>query len=160
MVNTITERQVALLVSLQKEREPDVISIQMLGALRREYRQNRASSQDASAVISALMLAPKRAPELSVGIYEAGDRLFRVYLSQNSGLLLVKEVLLSEGGTYRYLGRASRHVPLTARRLPREEVAERTLAYGSGTCMVCGRRLDDPESVDRGVGPVCWEDYS
>ena len=23
-------------------------------------------------------------------------------------------------------------------------------------CMVCGRRLTDPDSVKRGVGPVCW----
>lgn len=31
--------------------------------------------------------------------------------------------------------------------------------YGlaTGTCGVCGRRLEDPESVARGIGPVCFE---
>ena len=24
-------------------------------------------------------------------------------------------------------------------------------------CLRCHRRLTDPESVERGVGPVCWE---
>jgi len=27
---------------------------------------------------------------------------------------------------------------------------------GSTTCRVCGRRLTHPESVKRGIGPVCW----
>lgn len=25
-----------------------------------------------------------------------------------------------------------------------------------GTCRACGRPLEDPASVDRGVGPSCW----
>lgn len=24
-------------------------------------------------------------------------------------------------------------------------------------CRICGRELKDPESVKRGVGPVCWK---
>jgi len=27
---------------------------------------------------------------------------------------------------------------------------------GSARCRVCGRLLTVPESVDRGIGPVCW----
>jgi hypothetical protein len=26
------------------------------------------------------------------------------------------------------------------------------------TCAVCGRQLDDPPSVARGIGPECWQD--
>lgn len=38
-------------------------------------------------------------------------------------------------------------------RMPTEAIAE----YGrvTGHCLLCGRLLTDPESIDRGVGPVC-----
>jgi hypothetical protein len=26
-------------------------------------------------------------------------------------------------------------------------------------CYICGRHLDDPESVARGIGPECWQDF-
>lgn len=41
------------------------------------------------------------------------------------------------------------------------DVARRIVAgerYGPRTsCYVCGRGLDDPQSIQRGVGPECWQ---
>jgi hypothetical protein len=166
MVNTITEKQVTFLNKLQLERDLTDCG-PSLEFLRQHYREERATSKEASAVISVLMGAPKRAVfdrhDLQAGVYDTGEgRLVRVYLGQNSGHMLSKEVYICGDGSidYVYLGLASANIPPTARRLPREEVAERTLALGSTTCLVCGRGLDVPESVDRGIGPVCWENYS
>lgn len=30
------------------------------------------------------------------------------------------------------------------------------MSNATGTCARCGRGLKDPESVERGFGPVCW----
>mgnify|MGYP001294597965 FL=1 len=30
--------------------------------------------------------------------------------------------------------------------------------YHHGRCAVCGRKLTDPESIERGIGPICWKD--
>jgi hypothetical protein len=27
----------------------------------------------------------------------------------------------------------------------------------TGSCGCCGRELTDPESIERGIGPICWE---
>ena len=48
--------------------------------------------------------------------------------------------------------RNERLVHETAQRVARDE------ACGPRTaCVVCGRRLDDPRSVQRGIGPECWQ---
>ena len=39
-----------------------------------------------------------------------------------------------------------------ARRILRDETCGPRAA-----CVVCGRRLDDPRSVERGIGPECWQ---
>lgn len=163
-MNTMTERQATFLKTLVEERDTED-SEPFLEVLRQHYREGRATSQEASAVISGLLASPKRdRHSLRAGIYHLPDtdRLVRVYLGQNSGHMLAKEVILTEGCPveYVYLGRASANIPTTARRFSREEVAERTLTTGSTSCMVCGRALDNPESVDRGIGPVCWENYA
>lgn len=39
--------------------------------------------------------------------------------------------------------------------------AESALEYGrmTGACSACGRRLSDPESVSRAIGPTCYEKF-
>ena len=36
------------------------------------------------------------------------------------------------------------------------------VAYGklTGTCGYCGRVLEDEESVERGIGPICAQKYA
>jgi hypothetical protein len=38
---------------------------------------------------------------------------------------------------------------------------EAAIAYGKtqGECAICGRRLDNPESIERGIGPICADKF-
>jgi len=158
----MTTRQGDFLTTLVAERDTTTVD-RFLSELRQHYREGQATSKEASAVISGLLQCPKKAGgAITEGIYEdrGTNTLYRAYLGQNSGQMLCKRVVFDgKDISYDYQGLASRFLQ-DAYRLSREEVAERTLSYGSGTCMLCGRRLDDPESVDRGIGPVCWGNYS
>lgn len=138
---------------------------------------NRSTSKAASLVITYLLTLPKKqapadTPELEAGIYSnidsvgAQDATFmRVYLGQQSGKMLAKEITHHSDGPLAedqylvmdYRGAASRYVTEGFRRLSLEEVGR----WGVTTnhCLICGRRLDDPESVDRGIGPVCATKY-
>lgn len=37
-----------------------------------------------------------------------------------------------------------------------KEVEHEFYAYHHGLCAICKLKLKDPESVERGIGPVCW----
>lgn len=127
------------------------------------------SKYDASALITRLLAAPKRTvvargyqKPLEVGMYHTDTgEILRVYKGQQSGQNLVKRVVLNgESYEYQYVGSArtvagGRSVlgAVKWERMTLEEAQN----WGRMTshCIVCGRRLDDPESVDRGIGPVC-----
>lgn len=132
---------------------------------------SRATSKAASAVIDYLLTLPKRtesvspAEEPEAGVYVIhGDEYVRVYHGQQSGRMLAKRINMEQDGgewtvSYEYLGAAARVlVPAaTPERLSIEEVG--SLGITTNHCLICGRRLDDPESVDRGIGPVCARNY-
>lgn len=128
--------------------------------------------RQASEAIDGLLALPRkqnRADEPEAGMYLGGDgTVYRVYLGQQSGRMLVKRVVVTAeaeygpdgevarfgGYGYEYLGAAQRVLPADATPMPLAQAQE----WGrmTATCVICGRRLDDPESVDRGIGPVCW----
>lgn len=117
------------------------------------------SAKGASATIEKLLALPKAttpATEIEAGVYTDGTTTLRVYLGQQSGKMLAAEAIRHEDGTaeFDYRGAASRFVTAAFRKMTIEEAA----AWGkaTGTCVVCARRLDVPESVDRGIGPVCF----
>lgn len=128
---------------------------------------SRATKKTASAVIDALLDLPAipahtgsgHPSDLQAGVYTyAIDQYARVYRSQQSGRMLAKRIHMEDGTvSYEYLGLAARVLGRDAVRLPLEEVG--ALGIATSTCLVCGRRLDDPESVDRGIGPVCAANY-
>lgn len=143
---------------------------------------DRATTRSASQVIDYLLTLPKRTTrslldpsngqgradttiDIEAGVYTIhGDEYVRVYLGQQSGRLLVKRINMEQDGgewtvSYEYLGRADRILTPAATpvRLSLEEVG--SLGITTNHCLICGRRLDDPESVDRGVGPVCAGRY-
>lgn len=97
--------------------------------------------------------------EFSAGLYRDGDDLWKVYTSQKSGALLVKRVETDRHGeiSFTYLGLAKHHVPADAVRLSVGEVGDLGKAFDH--CLMCGRRLDVPESQVRGIGPVCAGRY-
>lgn len=155
-----TQRQFDFISRLLKERDSSAVEA-LVSRARASAVAGTMSSTDASAMIEILLDQPKAeapaAAEVEAGIYSMGDRVFRVYFGQNAGRMLVKEVhFLDEGVEYEYLGSA-RVLPVDAVRLPVEEVG--ALGVTSGECLICGRLLTDPESVDFGVGPICRANY-
>jgi hypothetical protein len=95
------------------------------------------------------------------------ERIFRVYLGQQSGRNLVKRLAESDRPhpedasiklhDWEYVGAASGRKARTAMNGARKMTLAEAEEYGrmSGSCCACGRRLDVPESVERGIGPVC-----
>lgn len=119
--------------------------------------------QDASPAIDMLMKLPRKPEvEIKAGAYRLEDGSFvRVYRGQQSrkmlAAMLINITAEDRDGAWQYLGMASRFVKPTDHRLTVEECEELTAASGAdhSWCCVCGRRLDDPNSVSRGIGPVC-----
>lgn len=157
-MNTATEKQIQLIKKLDAER---VVDQDMMRISRDAWRAGSFTKEYATALIGEMLKSPskkaERAEGIAPGIYEADGHLYRVYLGQQSGKMLVKSVEADEGVVYIYLGAASAKLPADARRLSLDEVGE--LGKTFDHCLCCGRRLDDPESVDRGVGPVCAQKY-
>lgn len=123
---------------------------------------------EASALIDRLKALPRKGGQRSggsgsepeAGMYrdDEGD-IIRVYFGQQSGRMLAKR-LVSHGDhhEYEYMGAASRFVGPNTTRLSLEEAKE--FGRMTGHCCVCARRLDDPESVEAGIGPVCARRFS
>lgn len=148
---------------------------------------SRATSKAASSVIDYLLTLPRKGavnriggelPDgdptildtdgnpVAAGVYWIhGDHLVRVYKGQQSGRLLVKRINAEQDGdtttvSYEYLGAASRIMTpdATPQRLRLSEIGGLGKAFDH--CLHCGARLDDPVSVDRGIGPVCAKRYA
>lgn len=156
---TATEKQMNFIDSLLSERE---LTEEQLTAAREQISEG-LTKETASKWISRLLDLPKKngngsngsRPEPEAGMYRAGETIYRVYLGQRSGRMLVKMVVGDQetGYNYEYVGAAAYKLPKDAEPLSLDEAK----AWGkmTGTCCVCARRLDNPESVEAGIGPVC-----
>lgn len=161
-------KQISFIKSLIADRELDADNQMAVDLCRELAVEGTFTSKQASKLIDRLLAAPKKADERSridAGIYAVEDSegthtIVRVYLGQQSGQMLAKQVFVLDGDvSYDYLGMA-RKVLGSARTWTRLELSEvGALGITTGHCLICGRRLDDPESVDRGIGPVCAENY-
>lgn len=153
-----SDKQMAFLKRLIAER--DYLSLLPADRTKVDYINGGGTptAKGASAlidVLTATAYAPKPAStdaDVEAGVYVNPDgAVYRVYLGQQSGRMLAAKV---EGDEFVYAGAAARFVTSASRKMTIEEAA----AWGktTGTCIVCARRLDVPESVDRGIGPVCY----
>lgn len=140
-------------------------------------RAANCTKSEASAWINSLLALPDRVPEqpkpkpqatpynpnrhVHAGMYRLADgTIVRVYFGQQSGQMLAKKLVNDHGDhwDWEYMGKATRFVPEATPRLTLEEAAK--FGQMTGTCAVCARQLDVPESVDRGIGPVCFSRMS
>jgi hypothetical protein len=85
-------------------------------------------------------------------VYKRQD-IYRVQAARGSGHLYAKRLnLLAEGAEFEYAAGAIR----TLRAEDRMTEAEaRAWGVEMGICCVCAAVLTDPESVARGIGPIC-----
>jgi hypothetical protein len=128
------------------------------------------SFADAEAAIAWMLRQPRR-PEyviarwedLTVGVYTDGPRIWRIRKSRQTryGILYAEEikVVYDTNGerTLRrsYMGGVRYHWPVlqNAMRLTIDQAEALSLSIGA--CIVCGRKLTDPNSVRKSIGPVC-----
>lgn len=160
-VRLASEKQVALIKKLLGEKDLTgtaftVWDDELLAVLQ---------MSEASPAIDMLFALPRKPvqlqAEIAAGAYRVGEKIVRVYLGQQSGRMLAAELVditaENRDDAWNYLGAAGRFVPTDAHRLTVEECEQIAGASGQSFswCCVCGRRLDDPNSVSRGIGPVC-----
>lgn len=107
-----------------------------------------------------------RAPVTEIGIYELGDKIFKVKRSKSDRLYAevlsytVGEALrLTAAGTVikaKYVYSAGAIYTLSAAdRITGDRAKELSVVFTS--CIVCGRHLKNALSVERAIGPVCWK---
>lgn len=143
-----SEKQIAFLTTLMDERVHEF-----------ELDPATLAKQEASALISQLLSMPRvsQAAQKAAeeGFYIMDGSVYRVVRSKSSGKPYGKVLKISEStskGSWEYapgvIGKLAEARVLTV------EIAKRMGAQ-YGICMVCGATLTDPESVDRGIGPIC-----
>lgn len=112
----------------------------------------------ASMLITLLLECPKVAQKIAQGVSEGfyvhDDRVYRVQKSKSTGNLYAKVL------TPTVFGKASwEYAPGAIKALTGAErlSLETAVRFGHhyGVCMVCGRTLSDPKSVEAGIGPIC-----
>lgn len=152
-----TTRQVDFAADLLEKRSvPEQYDRNVLVEMIRGVRSGQYpwTKRQASMFIDTAKAWPRAGTAAAVavepGVYSKDGVVYRAYLGQQSGKVLCKRA--DEHGGLTYVGQADKHLQ-GAKRLTLEEAK----AWGrtTGHCCACGRRLDVPESVDAGIGPVC-----
>lgn len=153
-----TDKQAAFLSSLLDTRDVAAVGFDAQ-AIRDSILAGDLSKRDASGFIDALTRAPRveaaRAPRivLEAGMYRVDGEIFRVQASRETGNLYAKRLnLLAEGAEFVYAPGALRAIR-PEHRMSQDEA--RAWGVEMGICCVCAAVLTDPESVARGIGPVC-----
>lgn len=173
----MTDRQMAYIRRLMGERD---LANDARDRLAARLDENDLATGEASQVIDWLLAQPVLPvtggsadrsgldlTTLSSGRYAVGDVLFRIsnidaedggkwagWVFVANGSEYVDERFGSQrpGGTYRGM-----NADLLAVILDDPLAAMAHYGHITDHCGVCGRRLEDEESVARGIGPVCWE---
>lgn len=94
----------------------------------------------------------RRDPE--VGFYKVGEEIYKVQKNR-AGTSSYAKRLVCEGGSsdWEYVGKSPFGSLTPENRMTMEEAAE--WGQETGQCMVCSAVLTDPESIARGIGPIC-----
>lgn len=88
------------------------------------------------------------------GFYSIGSDIFAVVWNRQKTRRYGKK-LVDVGGTWKWI--ADRSVLKAVHEHGKRLTASQASAFGirTGTCAICARTLTDPESIARGIGPVC-----
>lgn len=172
--NPATERQVAYLVSLLERQNERIMAIDPdngpeFALANSEWildiHEGRTvlSKSDASKAIdkvktfltdNPLRQAPVVEAAPTLGYYLRDGAMYRI-VNNRAGTRQYAKVLVVDGnhGRWEYAAGAMRLLT-PAYALTPEQAAE--FGHQNGICGICGAELTDPQSVARGVGPVCW----
>lgn len=153
-----SDKQIAFIERLFEERmHHPLVRLQ-----RERYDVTTLDVRGASATIDYLMSFDRQRTEpvhedgaaLGEGYYLQEDTVYKVVKAKSTGNLYAKALHSTEYGraTWDYAPGAMKHLT-GSHRLTLEQAAEMGTRLGS--CVICGKALTDPESVERGIGPVC-----
>lgn len=148
----VSPKQADFLVSLERHRilsEDDIARIRAC-----------STSAEASVLIGDLMQRPGKGgptttPVLAdLGYYLQHDTVYSVVKAKTTGRTYARVLVTTERGRARwdYAPGAMKHLVL-ADKLTIDQARE--MGTRHGVCVVCAATLTDPESVERGIGPVC-----
>lgn len=106
-----------------------------------------------SASVATVPVIPR---PLEEGYYSNGSEIVQLVLSKTDRLYAKRLVIIDGRGSWVYapglISRMQNYSPLTL-----EQASEFGVRFG--VCAVCGRTLTNPDSIDRGIGPVCAEGF-
>lgn len=93
------------------------------------------------------------------------DKMFFVNVKENESYIYAGFMKVDKDGSVSYIqGRKGNLEPsaepikglMWAIRQPEGPLRKPIVMFHHGSCACCGKSLDDPLSIGRGIGPVCW----
>lgn len=165
--NTATQKQIQFIQRLQAERDLTSTHFEScLTLMRMAWGKGQFDKRAASVLIEELLTAPYKAKddtapeayqpaELEDGFYGFNGLIVKVQHGKESGrqyALVMEPGERGERGSWVYGPGVVRDLT-PAHRLTTEDAAAFGHVYG--ICGICGATLTDPESIERGIGPVC-----
>jgi hypothetical protein len=153
----VTEKQIAYISTLLNNICGDNAGEFMLA-----FMESEPTTKDASAYIDTLKAKSKPAPvevnedAIPDGLHYIGQQVYRIRESKSSGRLYA-ELLDTAAREFRYVGRK----PLAQANAETLMTLEQAKVFGKayGFCVRCCALLEDPASVEAGVGPVCAKKF-
>jgi hypothetical protein len=121
-----------------------------------------ASMPAVEAAFAKAMAAGIKRPKMRLGGFTVspapatGQNAGAIYVKSDDGVYLGKIM----AGAFRRSRDCSGELEAKVLEIAKDPKAA-AIAYGKqyGVCSVCGRELSDPESVERGIGPICAERF-
>lgn len=182
-LDMITEPQARFLKSLLKDHEVPEGYEHEANVLAGEMWGNLMTKRQASAMIDAVKSSPKKsaqtpAVELKDGMYRKDGVILKVYHTvHGANQQVAKKLVVTREGTplakpftndagdyvywevepeaeFVYLGKVGLRGLLPEHKLTLE--GARKFGHVYGVCGRCSRTLTREESIERGIGPVCW----
>lgn len=117
-------------------------------------RQRQSVQETADEINRSFADTPfKPREEIREGFYTMDGSVFKIVLSQTGNLYAKKLQFTHDEPVWVFEKGIMRMIERSAKRLSAEEAGK----YGriSGICIICGQRLTNEESIERGIGPVC-----
>lgn len=119
------------------------------------------SIEEASAIIDGMFKLPKiNYAAAAPGYYVKNGNVYVVVENKAKTATYAKKMVVLTNAKGAKVGRWE-YAPGVGRNIAAEGLAPLTVTEAArlgrlhGACMVCGRTLTDPNSVERGIGPVC-----
>lgn len=163
MSKSATDRQLAFLRTLGATVPADITCAQASAEISR-----LCALRDAARAATASAAPVESAPVLDPGVYEDPSGAIYVVKPNRERTRVYAKRLVEIGGER--LAETGEHVAIEfeyapgaifrltpAMRMDFDRAKALTIRYGR--CIVCGRKLKDATSVERGIGPVCRESF-